>query len=298
MVYGMTGGQISGLSPSKFKEAKMPEASGIPPYDICNLAFSAGAGYCARAYIGKGLHNPLKEAINHMGFSLVEVLEMCPSHGVRKVSELKEMSQQQETTLIQERKPLEISSRKTKSLFDSLPVVKAKFKSLLNKRLEVIIAGSAGEGIQSAGDLLSMAAMTSGLKTTKKGEYPITVGTGFSMAEVILSPEEINYTGIEIPDILFILSSDGYQKVKSLISSNVTLVVDSSLDISFIGKTLKGDFRKLAGKKGAALCAIATWLDQEKAIPHEALLHAAQKHKHADKFIKAIRAGLTADLIS
>lgn len=78
-----------------------------------------------------------------------------------------------------------------------------------------VLAGSAGGGIQSAAKLLAQVGIMSGLHTTMKGEYPVNVGTGFSVAEVILSREPINYTGLEEPDVIIIVGEEGLQKVKS-----------------------------------------------------------------------------------
>jgi Pyruvate/2-oxoacid:ferredoxin oxidoreductase gamma subunit len=49
-------------------------------------------------------------------------------------------------------------------------------------------------------------------------DYPVTVKTGHSVAEVILSVEEILFTGIEAPDVLVILSPEGLKKVQPEIS--------------------------------------------------------------------------------
>ena len=53
----------------------------------------------------------------------------------------------------------------------------------------------------------------SGLYATQKDDYPITVRTGHSIAEVILSPEHIHYTGIDTPDIVLLLSVDGLNQI-------------------------------------------------------------------------------------
>ena len=67
------------------------------------------------------------------------------------------------------------------------------------------------------------------INATMKGEYPITIGTGFSVADVILSREEINYTGLDEPDLMFILSEDGLNKVKGRIKDNTKLIIDKKL---------------------------------------------------------------------
>ena len=43
------------------------------------------------------------------------------------------------------------------------------------------------------------------------------------------------------------------------------------------------DFRKTGGLKGAALAAIAHWLQDNGFLPIEALIEAAGRHKHGDK---------------
>ncbi|NQU88746.1 MAG: 2-oxoacid:acceptor oxidoreductase family protein, partial [Mariniphaga sp.] len=151
------------------------------------------------------------------------------------------------------------------------------------------IAGSAGSGAQLAANILAVAGMTAGLNATKKGEYPITVGTGFSVAEVILSREDINYSGIESPDVIIIISEDGLNKIKDKINDETFLVVDEKLGIPAGKNVITGNFQKISGKKGAALTAIAYWLLQSKLFSIEALIDAAKIIKNAEKIITAIR---------
>ncbi len=136
-----------------------------------------------------------------------------------------------------------------------------------------------------------MAGIASGLKCTKKGEYPITVGSGFSVSEIILSRDEINYTGIDSPDVFIITSQDGLDKIKDQISENSYVIADSSLEIIGAGEVISKDFRKLSGKKGAAFTAVAYWLDQSGIITLEALKAAAGTHKHSEILLAAIDKG-------
>lgn len=48
-------------------------------------------------------------------------------------------------------------------------------------------------------------------------------------------------------------------------------------------------FDKNAGKKGATLNALATWLDQTNYLDKKALIKAVSSHKHAENLIKAIQ---------
>jgi Pyruvate/2-oxoacid:ferredoxin oxidoreductase gamma subunit len=171
------------------------------------------------------------------------------------------------------------------------------FEAKLEDRIAVVLSGSAGEGVQSAAELLAEAAILSGLKTTKKGDYPITVGTGFSLAEVILSERRIEYTGIQRPDVIIVTSDDGLARVKGLLASNESalVVADSSLPMEARENLVARDFRGAAGRKGACLAAIASWLARSGVIPLDALREATKKSKHAESLLKSIQSAESLD---
>ena len=285
LLYGMTGGQISGLSTDKFKELRHFE-EGIPPFDIVKLAHQAGASSSARVISPKNFNDRIKTAIQTKGFSLLELASVCPSHGIKKLKELEDYSEEAEVLTNDRKLPL-INYSKTKSLFDSMPNMKYEFESNITDTMGFVLAGSAGGGVQSAAKLLAQVGMMSGLYATMKGEYPVTVGTGFSVAEVILSRKPINYTGLEKPDIMFILSKDGQQKVKDRITNNTRVFIDDKLEFE-LKNSMKEPFSKNGGKKGAALNALANWIDTTEYLDMEALIKAVSSHKHADKLLKAI----------
>jgi len=105
-------------------------------------------------------------------------------------------------------KPFKIHQRENlPSLLDKIETFTASYRAILQKPVSIILSGSAGEGVQVAAELFVKAAMKCGLHVTKKGSYPVTVGTGFSAAEIILSPVlsyAINVIKIET-------SGDGYK---------------------------------------------------------------------------------------
>ncbi len=47
----------------------------------------------------------------------------------------------------------------------------------------------------------------------QRDDYPITVKSGHSIAELVLSPTEIDYTAVDRPDAMILLSADGVAKV-------------------------------------------------------------------------------------
>ncbi len=280
MVYGMTGGQISGLSQEEFKETILPELSSIPPFDICLLAHVAGASF-VRRIIGRGDYSEaLAEAFAHKGFSLVEIVGMCIPYGIDDIRELTKISAQ-ELTLENDKSVFSVTPENKSSLFKSIKYIEKKYKSNLKGKMSVLIAGSAGEGVQLAADLLTQAGVASGLYATKKGEYPITVGTGFSVSEVILSDKEILFTGIDKPDVVIVVSEDGLRKISKNIGEDSLVIADHTLQMPIHNKLFTSEFRKAAGKKGAVLSAVSYWLKMSDVIPIDALRNAVSKHKHA-----------------
>ena len=285
LLYGMTGGQISGLSTDKFKELRHFE-EGIPPFDIVKLAHQAGAASSARIISPNNFNESIKKAIQTKGFSLLELASVCPSHGIKKIKELEAYSEEAEALTTKRRLPL-IEYTKTNSLFDGLPSISQEFESNIPDTMGFVFAGSAGGGVQSAAKLLAQVGMMSGLYATMKGEYPVTVGTGFSLAEVILSHKPINYTGLENPDVMFIVSNDGLQKVKNKICNTTRVYIDDKLEFK-LENSMKEPFLKNGGKKGAALNALATWINYTDYLNYDALIKAVNNHKHADKLMFAL----------
>ncbi len=82
----------------------------------------------------------------------------------------------------------------------------------------VIIAGAAGSHVRTAGRLVAEAATLSDLWTAQRDDYPVTVRSGYSVSEVLVSSDPIFYTAIDRADVLFILCDEGYQKVSGTLS--------------------------------------------------------------------------------
>ncbi|MEJ2731552.1 MAG: 2-oxoacid:acceptor oxidoreductase family protein [Deltaproteobacteria bacterium] len=109
-------------------------------------------------------------------------------------------------------------------------VVKKQYKAPQAGRQEVILLGSAGQRVITAGELLCIAGLTAGLKTTQKNEYNITVLRGPSISELILSPEEIDFTGIDNPTVMVALDQEGVDRRRGLFEhlSKDTLIIQAS----------------------------------------------------------------------
>lgn len=284
LLFGMTGGQMSGLSTNQFKDYKQ-SADEADPYDVVNLAHQAGANFAIRVNDIKNYTTVLEEAYATPGFSLVELASLCTSYGMKKIAEFHEFIEPEER--LTKNRPVGFSPRReTSSLFSNLKGLDKSFTAQIKEQMGIVIAGSAGGGVQSAAKTLAQAGILAGLHTTMKGEYPITVGTGFSVAEVILSKEPINYTGLENPQAVLVVTDDGWLKVKDRIKEDSLVYVDDS--IKEVEGYAQKPFFKNAGKKGAALAAIAYWLQESKVLPVAAMHKVVENHKYAGALVEAI----------
>lgn len=81
-IYGMTGGQVSPTTPFGGRGSTARYGNPEHPFDIPKLAIAAGATFVARttAYHVLAMDKIFKHAIEHKGFSLVEVFSQCPTY--------------------------------------------------------------------------------------------------------------------------------------------------------------------------------------------------------------------------
>lgn len=78
-VYGLTTGQASPSAKQGFKTKSTPEGVTDNPINPLALAITAGATFVARGFSGdtQGLASLMTQAIQHQGFSIVDVLQPC-----------------------------------------------------------------------------------------------------------------------------------------------------------------------------------------------------------------------------
>ncbi len=79
-VYGMTKGQASPTTSPDWEGSKLtPEGTGINPFQPLAIGLAAGANFVARAFTGdpNTLARIIAEAVQHPGFSLLQVLSPC-----------------------------------------------------------------------------------------------------------------------------------------------------------------------------------------------------------------------------
>lgn len=295
MLYGMTGGQHSALTPAGFHTSTTPTGNWVPALEMETFLKSCESGFFARHLATDAdLPQALADAIAHPGFAMVEVLELCVGYGVPlnhlDGKSLRAMTERQGRPLgrrIDERTrpPFHEAYRDRFARRDgdgTAPVEAegAPFGHRLARAVGLVVAGSAGERVQSSAAALCHAALRSGLFCTQKNDYPVTVGTGFSLSEVALSAERIVYTGIDRPDAVLITSAEGLREVRgrgdlARLATGATVIADESIaaDVGVPG-VIALPLRRELTPDHAALGALAA-LVARTAMLERSALHSA-----------------------
>ncbi len=284
LIYGMTGGQHSVLTPEHLKTTTTPDGSPIPPLDLGAVLMGAGAGFFARVLApGAALVPTITEAISHPGFACVEIMELCPTFAMKKGG----VTGKTLRNMIQERGlAMGVLKKDTNRVpflhgFSTTPVerkespkgvVPDRTLRKLDHTVRLVVTGRAGERVQSAANLAATVACAAGLQVTVRNDNPVTQGTGFSLAEVNMAPETIHYTGLEEPDLVIATAPEGVAELRArglLRSPGLAkrYVFDAELEAPEGINVVKHPFRKTFGGANAALGALvseingAGWFD-------------------------------------
>jgi Pyruvate/2-oxoacid:ferredoxin oxidoreductase gamma subunit len=245
--YGMTGGQQSVTTPHDGCTAPTPGGNPEEALDVCATVIAAGAPWVYRGTVyDRDLAERLAEAILEPRFTLLDIWEICTAYyaprnrfNKKAVFDLLERSGAA-TGLLADRPRPELAAHYRERAATGDPQrpkrrpIALTHGSALDRQVGLVIAGSAGNKIRSGGTTFASAAIASGLRATQKDDYPITVMTGHSITEVILSPDPIDYTAIEQPDYFLLLSEDGLKRSRKRIAAlpeHAVLYAEASLEI-------------------------------------------------------------------
>ena len=230
--FGMTGGEHSVTTPTQGKTHTTPEGNIERPFDLCNLVLSSNGTFVARkTAFDKDLTDTLASAFQHDGFAFIDIMEICTAYYM-PLNEFKKSSMEkviEETNLklgiLKAEMWPEYSVNLRRAWPDKKPGpstpkgIEAKFKSNIKEGYySVVLAGSAGMKIVSAATNFARAGLNCGLYATQQDDYPVTVQTGHSLSEIKLSPHQIHYAGIDLPDALLLVSQDGLRVAKKTLS--------------------------------------------------------------------------------
>jgi len=289
-LFGMTGGQHSALSPLNWVTATTPGGNMTPPLDLLALLRTAHATFLARQLAtSRDLMTTLADAIQHPGFAAVEIVELCTAYGTRWNQDigasLDNIVERQGNTIgdleteidrptFRDLYRQEMESPRPKRAKSAAPRLNIPTK--LAKEVRLVIAGTAGERVQSAAALFCRSALAAGLYSTQKNDNPVTQGSGFSLSEICLSPRPIEYTGMESPDVVLVVSEDGWKELQTngtlaACREETVLMMDSQIEAVLpMGRVIRLPLRREANPKRAALAALAAWLEKNPVLPTEA----------------------------
>lgn len=297
--YGMTGGQCSATTP--------PDAvvgSGFlnqleEPMDICKVAGAAGAGYLSRqSTYDADLPEQIEKAMAYDGFSLVDIWGVCPGRYTKRnrltpkaiAADLESLRPAKDFLPLQNRSEYGKSYRQAAERLSSVPAPRGigpQFRAPQTGRQEVVILGSAGQRIVTAGELLCLAGISAGMHASQKTDYPITVLRGHSVTELILSDREIGYTGISDPKVVVALAQEGVDRRRSMfadLKAQTTIIKAAGVKLPpGPAKVIEVDFKTQKIKSVDWALASLAYLAENNAVISLEMLKATLKFRFKGK---------------
>jgi hypothetical protein len=262
--------------------------------DICATVGVNGASFVARSSTFEpDLVDVFVRALENPGFSLVDTWELCTAYfapanrlnrsAIGEVQEALGMP----AGVLQDAPRGEFAAAYRQSATgqgDSQPRKGTPLQLAYPHRLEdpvrLLLAGAAGKKTVSAAGALARAGIRSGLFVTQRDDYPVTVKTGHVLSQLILSPREILYSGVPVPDVAIVLFPEGLSKARPSLAAmppGATIYLESSLpEIETPASVIPLDLNGLPGwerkKEFWALIALGRLLRDTPMLPLEALL--------------------------
>jgi 2-oxoglutarate ferredoxin oxidoreductase subunit beta len=307
--YGMTGGEHSATTPPGAITATTRYGNLERPMDICATAAVNGASFVARTTsFDKNLSNLILQAIKNEGFSLIDVWELCAAYfaptnrfNKRVLEETMESLGFATGVLHLDERPEYAHAYRTASasqlgqpLLAGQPL-EVRFDHRLKNQMSFVIAGAAGQKIGTAATAFARGALLSGLWATQRDDYPVTVRSGHSLSEVILSPQEVRYLGVPRPDVVVALFGEGLKKVAprlGQLTEQERLYINAELlPVKTRARVIPLNLRGKGRKKHWSLMAMAAVLRQEGVYPLEAFKEAITMNKaFAEENLAAVEA--------
>jgi pyruvate/2-oxoacid:ferredoxin oxidoreductase beta subunit/Pyruvate/2-oxoacid:ferredoxin oxidoreductase gamma subunit len=302
--FGMTGGQFSVTTPTDATVGSGFLNTLEKPLDVGQVAVAAGAAFVGRcsAYESE-LPNRLEDAVRFEGFSVLDIHGICPGRYLRRNRLTPDMIDESLKAMNPLPAPVEKNQRPEygrsyRSLASNIkaanepPAVESIFEPPRWGRQEVLFLGAAGQRVLTAGEVLGVAGLKAGLRVTQKNEYNITVMTGPSITELILSPEEIDFTGITQPSAVIALSEEGVARRHDLfmnLDKNTLVIQPNNVKIPSTGaQVMQVDFRNRGIKKTDWALASLALLAGMNRVLNPAMLYAALEHRFKGKILDGI----------
>ena len=309
--FGMTGGQHSTTTPEGFLTPTTPTGNLEAPLDICATVGVNGAAFSYRGTsFDHDLVDRIAEGITTEGFAMLDVWDLCTAYfvrnnkfGRRQIDTTMEALGLESGVLYRSDKPEFAAAyrRLAEGQHEGLRVksVQATTTSTLQRRLHFVVAGSAGGRVRSAARLVATAAMQAGLWSAQRDDYPITVKSGHSVSEVIISPNEIHYSGVESPDVLVIVSDDGYGKagpyLRSMDETDAVYVADGQPQPETAAKVITVDpasSEMRIPRASLALAMVSKAIHETDLVPFDLFEGTAGEGGFGEKNLELVAAGV------
>ena len=291
--FGMTGGQFSATTPNDAAVGSGFLNQLDRPMDACAVVAAAGAPHVTRcSCYSKDLSATIEKAIQFDGFSFIDMWGVCPGRFTRR----NKLTPKLIETQLADREPFEgeiagnrrqeygAHYREVASALTTPPrpeAVQACYAAPVAGREEVLILGGAGQRIVTAGEILCLGGMTAGLNASQKNDYPITVLRGHSISELILSPDEIEFTGIAKPGVVIAIGPEGVSRRQAMLANlgpETVIIKPVGLELpASQAEILEIDFKTHAVKSpDMALAALAVLSRLDRVITPEMLAKALE----------------------
>ncbi len=147
----------------------------------------------------------------------------------------------------------------------------------------IIIAGSGGQGLGLAGQILAEAALAAGMHAVHNQSYGARARGGYSQSSVIISDDEVLYPFVENPNLVIALSQKAFDLNLPLLAPGGMLIYDSGLvrgegDSFTKGFPFDETARKAGNPLGIALVALGAAAELTGLVPETALVEVVGRH--------------------
>jgi 2-oxoglutarate/2-oxoacid ferredoxin oxidoreductase subunit beta len=312
MNFGMTGGQHSTTTPTGSITATTRSGNLEHPLDICGTVGVNGAAYVYRGTnFDKDLPERIVEAMQTPGFALMDIWDLCTAYFVPNNTFGK-----RSLIAAQEELGLEAGLLYKRDVDEYAAAYRAageRFKDAkrlhvraitpnsiaeLDRPMNVMVAGSAGGKVRSAAKMIAEAAIRSSLYVAQRDDYPITVKSGHSVSQIVLSSRYVDFPGMQEPDVLVILTDDGMRKSRRYLPTmkGAVYVVPQYADIETTGSLMVLDPARAesrVGRSELALAVLSGAVLHQGLLTVDALRSAVNAYPaFAEKNLQAIDAGI------
>jgi|LAHS01.1.fsa_nt_gb 2-oxoglutarate ferredoxin oxidoreductase subunit gamma len=96
-------------------------------------------------------------------------------------------------------------------------------------KIEIIFAGTGGQGLVTASIILGEAAMESNFEVTQKANYGVTTIGGYVQTDIVMSKESVIYPEVQDPNIILTLTQDAFNKFINIIKNDAVMIFDKNV---------------------------------------------------------------------